>query len=274
MVCFPNAKINIGLNVLAKRDDGYHDIESLFYPVSWCDTLEVMRAEGDGEIKLSLLGNPIPGSAETNLCYKAYTLLDKEYKLPSVNVWLLKTIPTGAGLGGGSADAAFLLKLLNQLFQLKLGEKELRFFASQIGSDCSFFIENRPSVVTGKGDIITPVNIDLSKYYITIVYPPIHVDTKNAYSHITPSEREYSLKDIVTSSPISSWKDAIVNDFEEPIFNIHPHLAEIKRQLYDEGALYASMTGSGAALYAIFEEKPNLAVKFPSCKVWITNPVN
>lgn len=271
MISVPNAKINIGLNVLEKRQDGYHNIESVFYPVNWCDAIEAIKTEGNGDLKLTLMGNPIPGSIENNLCFKAYYLLNKKYKLPSLNLWLLKCIPMGAGLGGGSADAAFFLKMLNELFKINLRTEELKSYASQIGSDCVFFIENKPAFVSGKGDVITPIKVDLSGYYIVIVYPPIHIDTKNAYSLIKPRKRPDSLQHTILS-PIHTWKEKIVNDFEEPIFKIHPQLAEIKNRLYKEGALYASMTGSGSALYGIFEKKSQFAGTFPLYKTWTVSP--
>lgn len=262
MICFPNAKINIGLNILEKRKDGYHNIESIFYPVKWCDAVESIQAEGNGKINLTLLGSPIQGSLESNLCYKAYQLLNAKYNLPSLNVWLLKSIPMGAGLGGGSADAAFFLKQLNELFKLNLNTEELKIYAAQIGSDCTFFIENKPSLVSGTGNIITPIKLDLSNYHITIVYPQIHIDTKNAYSLIKPHKKPYSLQEAI-QMPISKWKETIINDFEEPIFKTHSQLAEIKAILYKQGALYASMTGSGSAIYGIFSQRDAFAEKNP-----------
>jgi 4-diphosphocytidyl-2-C-methyl-D-erythritol kinase len=279
MICFPNAKINIGLNVLERRADGYHNIESVLYPVAWHDSLEATLADGFGEMSLKTLGVPIPGDLETNLCRKAYNLLNSKYKLPSVNLWLLKSIPIGAGLGGGSADAAFCLNLLNIIFKLNIGKDELKNYASQIGSDCAFFIGNKPTLITGKGDTSTPVQLDLRKYYIAIIYPHLHIDTGNAYSLVTPGKTSEKLATIISSTAINLWKDKVVNDFEEPIFERYPSLAEIKKLLYAEGALYASLTGSGSALYGIFDSKPDLQNKlvndmfgFSSFKIWISEP--
>ncbi len=272
MICFPNAKINIGLNVLEKREDGYHNIESIFYPVALCDALELVETAGFSNLNLTLFGNPVPGDLNTNLCVKAYNLLSAKYKLPSLNLWLLKCIPIGGGLGGGSADAAFFLKSLNELFSLNLSIEELKLYASQIGSDCTFFIDNMSSLVSGKGDVITPIPLDLSNHYISIIYPQIHVDTRNAYSLITPRKRAESLNQIILNSTINSWKEIIVNDFEEPIFNLHPELSQMKKRLYNEGAIYASMTGSGSALYGIFDKKPVLNDAFSSCKIWTIPP--
>jgi 4-diphosphocytidyl-2-C-methyl-D-erythritol kinase len=272
MIAFPNAKINIGLNVIEKRTDGYHNIESIFYPIQWCDAIEVIKTEGNGNLNLTTFGLPVPGSTESNLCTKAYNLLHKKYNLPSLNLWLLKCIPMGAGLGGGSADAAFFLKLVNDLFKLKISTEELKQYASQIGSDCTFFIENKPSFVSGTGNIIEPISLDLSQYYIVIIYPQIHVDTKNAYSLISPHKREKSLKEVIFT-PISTWREIIVNDFEAPIFQAYPQLADIKNGLYRHGAIYASMTGSGSALYGVFEKNPYLAEVYPSTKIWTTHPI-
>ncbi len=274
MVYFPNAKINIGLNVLEKREDGYHNIESIFYPVDWCDAIEATPTEGNGKINLTIFGTPVPGNTDSNLCVKAYHLLNEKFNLPSLNAWLLKSIPMGAGMGGGSANAAFFLKMLNHLFELNLSIEELKNYAAQIGSDCTFFIENKPAIVTGTGNIITPIPLDLSSYYITIVYPQIHIDTKNAYCLITPKKRTNSLQEIALNMPVESWKDKVVNDFEEPIFKAYPQLAEIKNILYTNGALYASMTGSGSALYGIFDKKPVLNTMLPSCKIWTSQPKN
>ncbi len=272
MISFPNAKINIGLNVLEKRPDGYHNIESIFYPIALRDALETTESDAYGSIDLSVFGNVIPGSKDTNLCVKAYHLLNSEFKLPSINLGLLKHIPMGAGLGGGSADAAFFIKMLNESFDLKLSVEELKVYASQIGSDCPFFIDNTPSFISGKGEIITPIQLDLSNYHTSIIYPQIHVDTKNAYSLITPHKQSRSLNDIISNTPIQSWRKTIFNDFEEPIFKLYPQLAEIKNCLYNSGALYASMTGSGSALYSIFEKKPYLAEVLPNCKIWTIPP--
>lgn len=271
MISFPNAKINIGLNVLEKREDGYHTIESIFYPINWCDAIEALTVKGNGEIKINLLGTPIQGPLENNLCYKAFQLLNEKYTLPSVNLWLLKNIPMGAGLGGGSADAAFFLSQLNKLFALNLSIDELQTYATQIGSDCTFFIQNKPAFVNETGNIIHPIAFDLSKYYISVVYPSIHIETKNAYSLITPHKKPYSLKQAILS-PIGDWKELIVNDFEEPLFKKYPQLSEIKNTLYKNGALYASMTGSGSAIYGIFDKKPYLSNLPATCKIWNSSP--
>lgn len=272
MILFPNAKINIGLNVLEKREDGYHNIESIFYPIAINDALEAIKSEGIGNITLSTYGNPIPGSTENNLCIKAYNLLKTGFELPSVNIGLLKSIPTGAGLGGGSSDAAFFFKMLNEFFNLNLSPEELKFFAAQIGSDCTFFMENKPCLVRGKGDVIEPIQLDLSNYYIAVIHPKIHVDTKNAYSLIIPHLPAHGLKQTTLNTPVQLWRKTLINDFEGPIFKLHPELAEIKQRIYDSGALYTSMTGSGSALYGIFDKNPYLAEVLPLCKIWTIPP--
>jgi 4-diphosphocytidyl-2-C-methyl-D-erythritol kinase len=272
MICFPNAKINIGLNVLEKREDGYHNIESIFYPIPWCDALEVKQMDGKGHSHLVNFGTLVPGDTDSNLCTKVYNLLHAKYNLPSIQLWLLKHIPMGAGLGGGSSDAAFFLKLLNGLFKLQLGREELLSIASQIGSDCTFFLANKPSLISGKGDIITPIKLDLSSYYISIIFPQIHIDTKNAYSLITPQKSKHNLGELILKSPVQTWKEKVINDFEEPIFETNIQLAEIKKILYNKGALYASMTGSGSALYGIFGERPTLSDVLPSCKIFTVQP--
>lgn len=269
MISFPNAKINIGLNIIERRNDGYHNIESIFYPVAWYDSIEAIPAEGKRDINLSIYGLPVPGDMESNLCVRAYRLLNNYYKLSSLDCYLLKQIPMGAGLGGGSADAAFFLNLLNELFHLQLSKEELKQYASQIGSDCAFFIDNKPALVTGTGNVITPIQLDLSKYYIAIVYPQVHIDTKNAYSLIIPHKKPQNLLESI-QAPIITWKETILNDFEEPVFKINPQLAEIKSFLYKQGALYASMTGSGSALYGIFAQKPSLNNLPSAYKIWIS----
>ena len=177
MIYFPNAKINIGLNVLTKREDGYHNIESVFYPVMICDAIEATKNEGFGSVHLAAYGNDIPGTIDANLCIKAYNLLNTKFKLPSLNLGLLKHIPIGGGLGGGSADATFFLKMLKEMFNLKINTEDLKLYASKLGSDCTFFIDNIPALVSGTGDVVSPLPLDLSGYFICIVHPKVHIDT-------------------------------------------------------------------------------------------------
>jgi 4-diphosphocytidyl-2-C-methyl-D-erythritol kinase len=252
MVLFPNAKINIGLNVTEKRNDGFHNIESIFYPVfDLHDVLEIVKSE---ELKFTSTGIEIPGNKKDNLCLKAYHLLKQDFDISPVHIYLLKVIPIGAGLGGGSADAAFTLKGLNELFELKLTDEQLINYVRKLGSDCAFFIKNRPVYAFNKGDEFEPIDFDLSAYEIKIEYPNIHIGTAEAYAGITSKESAKNVKTLITA-PIENWKETIKNDFEESIFPNHPAIKELKEKMYNEGAVYASMTGSGSAVYGVFEKK-------------------
>ena len=260
MVSFPNCKINLGLNIVNKRDDGYHDIETLFFPIQLKDSLEVIE---NGNFKFSTSGLLIGGEPEKNLCIKAYNLLKKDFpQLPAVQMHLHKEIPMGAGLGGGSADGAFTLKLLNTKFNLGISKEQLMAYALQLGSDCPFFIYNKPCFATGRGEIIEPVEIDLSAYKFLIVNPGIHISTKQAFSELTPFIPSISIKKTI-KQPINAWKDSIKNDFESAVFKNFPEIKEIKNELYKSGAVYASMTGSGSTVFGIFEKKNNIFPSFP-----------
>jgi 4-diphosphocytidyl-2-C-methyl-D-erythritol kinase len=261
VVLFPNCKINLGLNIVRKRTDGYHDLETVFYPVALKDALEIIRAE---ETKFETTGFPVSGSTDDNLCIKAYNLLKKDFPgLPPVRIHLHKAIPMGAGLGGGSADGAFMLKMLDKKFNLDLSEEQLIKYALQLGSDCPFFIINKPSFATGRGEMMTPVELDLSMYSLVLINPGIHVSTKEAFSKLTPTVPSKSIKEII-HQPISSWKDELVNDFEETVFQLHPAIKEIKESLYKKGALYASMTGTGSTVFGFFEKDKEVEFTFPS----------
>jgi 4-diphosphocytidyl-2-C-methyl-D-erythritol kinase len=252
MLCFPNCKINLGLYVTRKREDGYHDLETVFYPVQVRDVLEVVPAK---ETMLHASGLPITGDAADNLVLKAYELLSTAFpeKEQPADIFLHKVVPMGAGLGGGSADGAFMLQLLNDHFQLGMSDEELAAYALQLGSDCPFFIYNTPKFATGRGEQMSDVAVDLSKYSIQLVCPDVHVSTGKAFSMITPKAATFDLREL-RSLPIEQWKDHITNDFELPVFKEHPALAEIKKQLYEAGAIYAAMSGSGSAIYGIFEK--------------------
>lgn len=249
MIHFPNAKINLGLNIVSKREDGYHNIESCFYPIPWRDSLEVIEA---ASFAFHSYGLDIPGDASSNLCVKAYELLKADHDLPPVEIHLLKNIPMGAGLGGGSADGAFTLKLLNDLFQLNLSSLQLEAYALQLGSDCPFFIQNQPAIATGRGEGLELIDLDLSGCTLAIHNPGIHISTKEAYAGITPKQPEISVADII-SRPIQEWKDLLRNDFEDSIFPSHPTIAQLKQDMYAAGAIYASMTGSGSTVFGLFE---------------------
>ena len=256
MICFPNAKINIGLYILSKRPDGYHNIETVFYPVNLCDALEIVPANGE-KTGIIQTGISIEGKPEDNLVMKAYYLLKKDYDLPEISIYLRKQIPAGAGLGGGSSDAAFMIKLLNDFAGLKLSIEQMETYAGQIGADCPFFIQNKPVFAEGTGNILSPVNISLQDYYFVLVKPSVSVSTKEAYIHINPHQPLIPLKKIIDLS-INEWKNHLVNDFEPGVFAQYPEIGEIKQRLYAEGALYASMSGSGSAVFGIFDRKVKL----------------
>ncbi len=264
MLIFPNAKINLGLNIIEKRDDGYHNIQSVFYPIPLLDALEVIenKEQTDQRITLTLSGIPIPGNNTDNLIYYAYYLIAKDYALPFIKVHLHKNIPIGAGLGGGSADAAFFIKLLNDKFELGLSWGEMHNYARQLGSDCSFFITNKPSYVQGKGDNYESIKLDLSNYYFALIYPAIHINTAKAYSGVKPKMPISSLEIDILKIPIEEWKDNIHNDFEVSIFPQLPEIKTIKEKLYSLGAIYASMSGSGSSVYGIFKKKTDIKIDF------------
>lgn len=257
MLSFPNCKINIGLQVLGKREDGFHEIETVFYPVPLYDALEIIPS---ANLEFTITGLPVDGSMADNICVKAYQLLKKDFpQLPFVKIHLHKAIPTGAGLGGGSADAAFMLKLLNDTFKLNLTTSQQINYALQLGSDCPFFIINKPCVAKGRGEKMEEMKVDISKYKIVLVNPGIHINTgwafsqlsKQVYDEKTNLRTGKSIQQIIVQ-PISSWKEELLNDFEAPVFIAHPKIKEIKETLYKLGALYAAMSGSGSTVYGIF----------------------
>lgn len=259
MIVFPNAKINLGLRILRKRPDGYHDLESAFMPVRLADMLEIVPAEDGGQElpeRLTLTGIPLETS-DDNLCIRAVRLLRAKYEIPDVKLHLHKRIPTGAGLGGGSSDAAFTLRAMNEMFGLGLEVPVLLEYASQIGSDCPFFIINGPSLATGRGDHLEPLSLILSGYTIILAMPGIAIDTSRAYQMIIPHEEGLSVKEVLRLDP-EEWKGRLVNDFELPVFEKYPEIGRLKQALYDSGAVYASMTGSGSAVFGLFLERPDL----------------
>jgi len=259
MVFFPNCKINLGLKILRKREDGYHDLETVFYPLAVKDVLEVIRTESPS-LTFTATGIPIPGGAGGNLVLKAYDLLKKDFpQLPPVNIYLHKHIPIGAGLGGGSSDGATMLRLLNVRFHLQLTEDELLEYAALLGSDCPFFILNKPCAAGGRGEKLVPIELDLSGYSFVIVHPGIHISTPWAFSQCVPATGGKSLAAIIRQ-PVDTWAEELVNNFEKPVLSSYPELSLIKEQLYSRGALYAAMTGSGSSFFGIFEkgELPSL----------------
>lgn len=268
MLVFPNCKINLGLHITQKRPDGFHNMETVFYPLPLCDCLEVIAA-ADQQTLFSISGKNTEFLTSNNICEKAYQLLASHHTIPPVKMHLHKNIPTGAGLGGGSADAAFTLLLLNKLFDLQLGEDQLQGYAAQLGSDCAFFVINRPSYACGRGEILTPCPVSLKGYYIVLVKPPVHISTAEAFSHITPQRPSHTLV-YAMEQGIKSWKKLLVNDFERSVFKSHGQLSKIKQQLYEMGAVYASMSGSGSSIYGLFEHKPGHTSRniFENCFVW------
>ncbi len=259
MITFPNCKINLGLRIGKVRADGYHNLASVFYPVLWCDALEMVQAD-DFDFKNE--GIKIEGPVSDNICVKAFQLMQNLYAVPPVKMILLKNIPSGAGLGGGSADGAFALMMLNDLFRLQLPVAELKKLALQLGSDCPFFIENKPMFVTGKGEQLAPIDINLSGYYLLIVYPPIGINTAWAFREYDAQAKTAS-GDVqpdnlirLINMPPEQWQRLLVNDFETVINERYPEVALIKKQLYDAGAVYASMSGSGSAVYGLFRHQP------------------
>jgi 4-diphosphocytidyl-2-C-methyl-D-erythritol kinase len=254
MLTFPNAKINIGLFITAKRHDGYHDLETIFYPVAVRDALEIIDTpQGNASIHLS--GLAVAGDQQKNLVWKAYTLLQKDFseKIKPVSIHLHKVIPMGAGLGGGSADGAFMLKMLNDHFNLGADTNQLEKYALELGSDCPFFIRNKAAFASGRGEQLEETGLDLSDYSIQLIYPDIHISTAMAFAGITPAPATYSLRDI-SSLPLDTWKDHIRNDFETSLFPQYPLLQDLKEQLYKGGALYASLSGTGSTVYGIFKK--------------------
>lgn len=252
MLTFPNIKINLGLSITEKRPDGYHNLETVFYPVNLEDALEIRTSpEAEKKITLHQYGMEIASSPEDNLVAKAYSLLDKEFHLPPVEIHLYKHIPSGAGLGGGSSDAAFMLKLLNEQFHLNLSEEQLEIYAATLGADCAFFIKNKPVYAEGIGNIFSPIELSLKGYQIMIVKPDVFVSTREAFANIHPHHPEYPVKEVIRR-PVAEWKDTLINDFEASVFPQHPVIGEIKQELYNQGAIYASMSGSGSSVFGLF----------------------
>lgn len=273
MKVYPFAKINLGLNIVRRRDDGYHDIETVFYPIPLRDALEVLPPDGEGtgagcaltvtsDDALTAAGCGLPERHDVtttdNLVVKAYHIIRETHTLPDIRVLLRKSIPIQAGLGGGSADGAFMLKLLCAMFDINMPAERQRALATRIGADCPFFISGTPAYAEGIGDRLTPIDVDLQGWYIGIVKPPVAVSTKEAYAHVVPATPSAHCREIVRQSP-DQWRGSLVNDFEASIFRRFPLLAKIKERLYDDGAAYAAMSGSGSALYGLFKSAPDLS---------------
>lgn len=284
MTIYPNAKINLGLNITEKRSDGYHNLETIFYPIPLCDTLRI-ETEEDIHSKTTNIFPPhcivhtysckdytlhtggidIDCPAEKNLVIKAFRNLQQDFHLPYLYIYMYKQIPSGAGLGGGSSDAAFMMKLLNELFNLQLSTEEMEKRVATLGADCAFFIQNRPTLATGIGNVFTPVSLSLDGWHIVLVKPNVFVSTKEAYSQIRPHQPEIPVTDII-NRPVNSWRDMLGNDFEQGIFTLHPEIGKIKEKLYEAGAAYASMSGSGSSVFGLFRTPlSSPEALFPGC---------
>ena len=280
MLVHPNVKINLGLFITGKRPDGFHNIESVFYPIAWKESLEVIENTGksaeeygalsfaeQGNIRFFAYNNPIPGDAESNLCIKVFELIGEWFNLPKTESHLLKSLPIGAGLGGGSADAAFTLRALKDFYKLTISDFEAKELLAKVGSDCPFFWNNKPAFVFGRGEQMRSIDVDLSQYHFVLVNPNIHVSTKEAYAGITPKNPPIDLT-MLEFLDVSEWKKLVKNDFEDSLFPKYPVLSEIKAKLYEMGAEYASMTGSGSTLYGIFKSKVDIPQEWSSYQCW------
>ena len=272
MIIFPCAKINLGLNIVSRRSDGYHNLETVFYPIPLYDALSVHKMDhdfpSDTPCDLKVTGMDIEGDEANNLVVKAYHLLSKDFRLPRIHAHLYKRIPTQAGMGGGSSDAAYMIRLLDEEFHLNMGIAEMERYAAQLGADCAFFITSETAFAQGKGEILEPADDEfgnLDGYYLALVKPDIAVSTREAFSKIESRKPEKCCRDIVRQ-PIDTWRDQLTNDFEKSIFDIYPEIGRIKEKLYDHGAAYAQMTGSGSCVFGIFKHSPQpIGSLFPDC---------
>jgi 4-diphosphocytidyl-2-C-methyl-D-erythritol kinase len=266
MIAFPNAKINLGLNILSKRNDGFHDIETVMYPIALCDVLEILESKTRATVfnctGLSIDNNNEPAAVGNNIVIRLYELLKIDFSLPAVHIHLHKVIPIGAGLGGGSSDCAHTIMLLNKLFNLKISDEQMQHYVSRLGSDCAFFLANQPALATARGEILQLLKLSLGDYYIYLVKPPTYINTAQAYSWVSVSGNWPSISYII-ERPVIEWKDVLVNAFEKPVFERYPEIRRIKEKLYDAGAVFASMSGSGSALFGLFEHEPEI-IDFPA----------
>jgi 4-diphosphocytidyl-2-C-methyl-D-erythritol kinase len=265
MVSFPPCKINLGLNVLGKRPDGYHNIISCFYPVPWHDVLDIVPAKN---FSFSVSGIPVPGAAVDNLCVRAYELLKKARGIPPVAIYLLKVIPIGAGLGGGSADGSFTLRSLNEIFDLSLSHEQLAEYAATLGSDCAFFVENKAVMASGRGEILSDVSLSLKGKFLVIVKPEVHISTARAFASIAPRNPDTDLREIVETRAIEEWKSLLTNDFEKVLFKQYPIVEALQQKMYAFGAAYASMSGSGSSVFGIFRNFVDLKKEFETVEYW------
>ncbi|MBW6499512.1 MAG: 4-(cytidine 5'-diphospho)-2-C-methyl-D-erythritol kinase [Bacteroidales bacterium] len=268
MIAFPNAKINLGLHILNRRPDGFHNIESVLFPIGLSDGLELIEAP-DGNFAFTSSGLQIPSNGLPNLCEQAFWLMHHEFRIPKVHLHLHKVIPAGSGLGGGSADAAFSLKMFNEKFSLGLSHSDLELLAAKLGSDCPFFIRNEPMLAKGRGEILQPISLSLKGLHLMLIRPGLHISTAEAFAGVKPAQPARTVAEILAQPP-HTWKKELKNDFEESLFSTHPLLGEIKTKLYSQGAIYAAMSGSGSAIFGLFEKKPaeNLKQAFHDSFIW------
>lgn len=266
MIVFPNAKINLGLHVVEKRPDGYHNLQTVFYPIPLFDVLEIVESPNEG-LRLFNYGLNIGICPQENICLRAYQLIAERYSIPSIDIHLYKHIPFGAGLGGGSSDAAHTLLLLNRMFHLDIPFEILLEMALQLGSDCPFFLYNKAMYATGRGEVLQPIELNLSRKYVLLVKPSVHVSTAEAYQGVSPRKPAHDLREVL-KLPLAEWKHYLTNDFEASVFVQNPLLRHIKEQLYEMGALYAAMSGSGSALFGIFEEEVKIPSSVANYFVW------
>jgi 4-diphosphocytidyl-2-C-methyl-D-erythritol kinase len=264
MISFPHAKINLGLQVIEKRHDGFHNINTCFYPIGWSDVLEIVESES---MSFESTGLPIPGDPEQNLCLKAYSLLASTHQIPPVKIHLHKVIPMGAGLGGGSSDGAFTLKLLNDLFELGLTSEELETLAGQLGSDCAFFIKGQPVLASGRGNEFEVIDFKPPGKYLLVVYPPLSVSTARAYQGISPKPPTHALPQVLAAP--DQWSDRLVNDFEVPVFEMHPEIESLKTLMVTMGAIYSAMSGSGSAVFGFFDTVPDTQQIPENFRYWV-----
>ncbi|MBP6385778.1 MAG: 4-(cytidine 5'-diphospho)-2-C-methyl-D-erythritol kinase [Pseudarcicella sp.] len=266
MIVFPNAKINLGLHITSKRSDGYHELETCMYPIAWQDAMEILPSE---KTRFEALGLDIPGETQNNVCLKAYQLIANDYPLMPLEIILQKNIPIGAGLGGGSADAAFTIRAINTYFELNLSVQQMESYTKKIGADCAFFIQNKPQLCYGIGDVFENCDVSLNEKYIVLVYPNLHISTAEAYAGVVPKKPALNLKECL-SRPIEEWKEILKNDFEDSIFPQYPILASIKKDFYNLGAIYASMSGSGSTMFGIFDDEIEIPQLFREYRIFKT----
>lgn len=268
MIYFSPAKINLGLQIIERREDGFHNLRSLMYPIPLCDIIEISQLPGqDTPLQFTQSGISTESTSENNLCIRAWDLMRSEIKLPPVTMHLHKQIPVGAGLGGGSSNASTVLKALNELVDEKVSDEQLAVFAARLGSDCPFFLQEKPMMMEGRGEILSGVTLSLRNFYLLVLFPEVHISTAEAYGKVTPALPEQQLGQVI-EVPFNQWKDSLKNDFEPSLFEQYPLLYELKHGLYEAGAVYASISGSGSSLYGIFEKCPALPGEIREFVIW------